>query len=116
MEYKIRSESKVGQIKSEEHNSSDVALSVFFFHLFSAPEVTPRFQPGVSNLRPEWGLSGKDLTLLVILHQSTLVVVKLLIIVRITLNNRKFPVFVVCLFFYSKVTVKEKQKRKQINK
>lgn len=109
MEYKIRSESKVGKIKSEEHNSSDVALSVFFSSFFSPRGYSTASARGVkpkTRVRPEC-LTGKDLTLLVVLHQSTLVVVKLLIIVRITLNNRKFPVF---------VTVKEKQKRKQINK
>lgn len=85
-----------------------MSLYQFFFHLFSAPEVTPRFHQGVSNLRPGWGQNvSLALTLLVVLNQSTLVVVKLLIIVRITLNNRRFPVF---------VTVKEKQKRTQINK
>lgn len=111
MEYKIRSESKVGKIKSEEHNSSDVALSgVFFSPSFFSPRgystVSARGVKPKTRVGPEC-LTGKDLTLLVVLHQSTLVVVKLLIIVRITLNNRKFPVF---------VTVKEKQKRKQINK
>lgn len=61
--------------------------------MVSARGVKPKTRVG-----PE-RLTGKDLTLPVILHQSTLVVVKLLIIVCITLNNRKFPVFVICLFF-----------------